>query len=363
MQPLLKKLLIISIYLVLNFNISIINAVSTSSKAESILETMTLEEKVGQMFLVKYEGFNPLSLANNYHLSGFIWYGKDFMFKTPNMVKNEISNLQANVVIPLFIAVDEEGGTVNRISSYFQFRKEPFLTARDYFFQGGWDLVKKSEEEKIKLLSDLGLNLNFGLVVDIPHSSSDYIYSRSFSTHADEVSLLVENIISIYKETNVGNVLKHFPGYGNNSDTHKGVAYDNRSLEELMSLDFLPFETGVKMEANAIMVSHNIMMQIDENMPASLSKKVINLLRSEMNYNGLIITDDLAMSGLSDFIESEEAAILAIEAGNDLLISSHFKNQIPAVLAAIKDGRIREERINESVLRIIESKLELNIIK
>lgn len=363
MFTMLNKIIIIFFVLSLNSNIVTAATASPTPTAEETLEEMTLEQKVGQLFLAKYEGFNPLSVAQEYHLGGFIWYAKDFIIKFPQKVRNEISFIQDNVTIPMFIAVDEEGGTVNRISSYRQYRNEPFLTPRDYFTEGGWSLVENIETEKAELLNDLGLNLNLGIVVDIPLSSEDYIFPRSFSTNADDVSLLTDKVVKIYKDKKVGNVLKHFPGYGNNVDTHQGIAYDNRSLSELKMKDFLPFEAGIKSGVNGILISHTIFTQIDPINPSSLSKDVISLLRNDLKYNGLIITDDLLMDGLSSLVTPEESAILAVEAGNDLLISSQVQKQIPAILLSIEEGRLTEERIDESVLRILNSKIQLEIIK
>lgn len=163
-------------------------------------------------------------------------------------------------------------------------------------------------------------------------------------------------------ESEIGSVLKHFPGYGSNPDTHKGIAVDNSDYESFLTRDFLPFQSGIQAGAGSVMVSHNIVTSMDEKLPASLSPKVNKILRQQLNFTGVIMTDDLSMKAIEDSIGAEEAAELAVAAGNNLLISTHFDIQIPAVLAAVKEGRIPTKSIDESVLKILEWKLQLGII-
>lgn len=154
-------------------------------------------------------------------------------------------------------------------------------------------------------------------------------------------------------EEGVGSVLKHFPGYGNNADTHTGIAYDHRPCETFLDSDFLPFQAGIHAGADMVLVSHNIVSCMDAQAPASLSLEVHKILREELGFTGVIITDDLAMNGVRDFAGDTEAAVLAVHAGNDLLCCTDFEVQIPAVLQAVEEGKITEEQINESVLRIL----------
>ncbi|HJA91171.1 MAG TPA: beta-hexosaminidase, partial [Candidatus Jeotgalibaca merdavium] len=175
-------------------------------------------------------------------------------------------------------------------------------------------------------------------------------------------SQYVETAVRISQEEKVGSVLKHFPGYGDNVDTHTGVAYDNRALENFYDRDFLPFQAGIAQDVAAILVSHNVVTAIDDRLPASLSPAVIDLLRNDLAFNGIIMTDDLVMEGVQQFLEPEEAAVQAVLAGNDVVISSDVTIQREAVLAAVAEGRLSEERINESVLRILKIKLQLELI-
>lgn len=329
---------------------------------EAILQEMTLEEKVGQMFLVRLPDEGILELAESKSIGGYIWFAKDFSEKTPEQVQDDINHLQEMSEIPLFQAVDEEGGSVTRISQFPQFREQAFPAPSVAFSEGSWEDVEQIERDKALLLTSLGFNLNLAPVADIPISQDDFIYERAFSTDPLEVSQYVETAVRISQEEKVGSVLKHFPGYGDNVDTHTGVAYDNRTFENFYDRDFLPFQAGIAQDVAAVLVSHNVVTAIDDRLPASLSPAVIDLLRNDLAFNGIIMTDDLVMEGVQQFLEPEEAAIQAVLAGNDVLISSEVTIQREAVLAAVTEGRLSEERINESVLRILKIKLQLELI-
>ena len=330
--------------------------------AEAILQEMTLEEKVGQMFLVRLPDEGMLELVESNSIGGYIWFAKDFSEKTPEQVQDDINRLQQMSEIPLFQAVDEEGGSVTRISQFPQFREQAFPAPSVAFTEGSWEDVEQIERDKALLLASLGFNLNLAPVADIPISQDDFIYERAFSTDPLEVSQYVETAVRISQEEKVGSVLKHFPGYGDNVDTHTGVAYDNRALDNFYDRDFLPFQAGIAQDVAAILVSHNVVTAIDDRLPASLSPAVIDLLRNDLAFNGIMMTDDLVMEGVQQFLGPEEAAVQAVLAGNDVLISSDVTIQREAVLAAVAEGRLSEERINESVLRILKIKLQLELI-
>ena len=160
----------------------------------------------------------------------------------------------------------------------------------------------------------------------------------------------------------MGSVLKHFPGYGNNSDTHTGVAYDERPYETFVNSDFLPFQAGIDAGADMVLVSHNVVSCMDDQEPASISLSVHNILRNELGFDGVIITDDLVMEGVRQFAGDAEIAVRAVQAGNDMLCCTDFEVQVPAVIKAVETGEITEERLNESVLRILKMKIKLSII-
>ena len=159
-----------------------------------------------------------------------------------------------------------------------------------------------------------------------------------------------------------GMVLKHFPGYGNNADTHTGIAIDERSMDSFRQSDFLPFEAGIEAGAQSVLVSHNVVTCMDADHPASLSAEVHRVLRDALGFDGVILTDDLIMDAIRDYTGGENAAVLAVQAGNDMLTSSDFLTQYNAVLAAVRDGRIAKSAIREAAVRVIDWKMQLGLI-
>lgn len=337
------------------------NEPEKTDKITKMLDNMSVEEKVGQMFMVRVPKENADKRVSEYHLGGYIMFGRDFDNKTKEEVINNIASWQEASDIPMLIGVDEEGGTVNRISTNTEFRSEPFKSSQELYAEGGFDLIYEDTITKANFLKELGINVNFAPVVDVSTNPDDYIYKRSFGKNANLTSEYAEVVVRAMKESNIASVLKHFPGYGNNTDTHTGIAIDNRTLETFKENDFLPFEAGIKAGANMVLVSHNIVTNMDSNNPASLSTRVHEILRNDLGFAGVIITDDLYMDAISKNYDSS-VAVLAILAGNDLICTTDFESQIPEVIAAVEDGTISIDRINESVRRILELKLELNLI-
>ena len=337
------------------------NEPEKTDKITKMLDNMSVEEKVGQMFMVRVPKENADKRVSEYHLGGYIMFGRDFDNKTKEEVINNIASWQEASDIPMLIGVDEEGGTVNRISTNTEFRSEPFKSSQELYAEGGFDLIYEDTITKANFLKELGINVNFAPVVDVSTNPDDYIYKRSFGKNANLTSEYAEVVVRAMKESNIASVLKHFPGYGNNADTHTGISIDNRTLETFKENDFLPFEAGIKAGANMVLVSHNIVTNMDSNNPASLSTRVHEILRNDLGFAGVIITDDLYMDAISKNYDSS-VAVLAILAGNDLICTTDFESQIPEVIAAVEDGTISIDRINESVRRILELKLELNLI-
>ena len=337
------------------------NEPEKTDKITKMLDNMSVEEKVGQMFMVRVPKENADKRVSEYHLGGYIMFGRDFDNKTKEEVMGNIASWQSAADIPMLIGVDEEGGTVNRISTNTEFRSEPFKSSQELYKDGGFDLIYEDTITKANFLKELGINVNFAPVVDVSTNPDDYIYKRSFGKNANLTSEYAEVVVRAMKESNIASVLKHFPGYGNNADTHTGISIDNRTLETFKENDFLPFEAGIKAGANMVLVSHNIVTNMDSNNPASLSTRVHEILRNDLGFAGVIITDDLYMDAISKNYDSS-VAVLAILAGNDLICTTDFESQIPEVIAAVEDGTISIDRINESVRRILELKLELNLI-
>ena len=337
------------------------NEPEKTDKITKMLDNMSVEEKVGQMFMVRVPKENADKRVSEYHLGGYIMFGRDFDNKTKEEVINNIASWQEASDIPMLIGVDEEGGTVNRISTNTEFRSEPFKSSQELYAEGGFDLIYEDTFIKANFLKELGINVNFAPVVDVSTNPDDYIYKRSFGKNANLTSEYAEVVVRTMKESNIASVLKHFPGYGNNADTHTGIAIDNRTLESFKENGFLPFEAGIKAGANIVLVSHNIVTNMDSNNPASLSTRVHEILRNDLGFAEVIITDDLYMDAISKNYDSS-VAVLAILAGNDLICTTDFESQILEVIAAVEDGTISIDRINESVRRILELKLELNLI-
>lgn len=337
------------------------NEPEKTDKITEMLDNMTIPEKVGQMFMVRVPKEYADKRVSEYHLGGYIMFGRDFDNKAKEEVINNIASWQSAADIPMLIGVDEEGGTVNRISTNTEFRSEPFKSSQELYKDGGFDLIYEDTINKANFLKELGINVNFAPVVDVSTNPDDYIYKRSFGKNANLTSEYAEVVVRAMKESNIASVLKHFPGYGNNTDTHTGIAIDNRTLETFKENDFLPFEAGIKAGANMVLVSHNIVTNMDSNNPASLSTRVHEILRNDLGFAGVIITDDLYMDAISKNYDSS-VAVLAILASNDLICTTDFESQIPEVIAAVEDGTISIDRINESVRRILELKLELNLI-
>lgn len=339
------------------------NRVTNGKNADEILKTMSLEEKVAQMFIVRCPEKNAADTVSKYQFGGYILFARDFKGYDKSSVIANINSYQKNAKIPMFIGVDEEGGTVNRVSLYKQFRAAPFWSPRDLYNEGGWPLIKSDTLEKVNLLKSLGINLNFTPVADVSINPADYMYKRSFGVSDEKTAEFVGTVADVMKKNKMGSVLKHFPGYGSNKDTHTGIAIDERSLENFRENDFLPFKAGIRAGAPVVLVSHNIVKSMDAEHPASLSAAVHNILRDELGFSGLIITDDLYMDAIRKYTHGQEAAVMAVMAGNDLLCCTDYETQYPAVVEAVKNGRIPEGRIDESVLRILNYKLEAGIIK
>ena len=331
-------------------------------EAEEMLSKMTLEEKVGQMFLARYPSSGVINEIKNYQPAGYILFGKDFQNATPNSIKKELQDCQNASKIPLALGVDEEGGTVVRVSQYKAFRASPFKSPREIYANGGMNAIISDSHEKSNLLKNLGINMNLAPVVDVPKTSNDFIYKRAFSTNVNEVKNFTNQIVNAMKSDNITSVMKHFPGYGNNVDTHTGIAIDKRDYSNFENRDFIPFEEGIKNGAPAILVSHNIVECMDKSKPASLSENVHNILRNELGFSGIIMTDDLAMDAVKQYVENGDAATQAVLAGNDLIISSDFANQRNEVLQAVKDGTIEENTINNAVKRVLAWKMMYGII-
>lgn len=331
---------------------------------EELLDSMTLEEKVGQLFFVRVPAENAIEDIETYHLGGYILFGRDTKDKTANELIQTIQSYQDVAGIPLLIGVDEEGGTVVRVSSNPHLRSSKFKSPQKLLSDGGMERVVKDTREKDLLLSALGFNVNLAPVADVSTSSADFIYARTAGLDGEGTAEYVAAVTTQMAADNMGSVLKHFPGYGNNVDTHTGIAIDERSMESFETSDLLPFTAGIASggEKTAVMVNHNIVTCMDPDLPASLSPLVHDILRTYLGFEGVIMTDDLAMDAVAAYAEDGAVAVMAIEAGNDLVITGDYQTQIPKVIEAVKNGTLDEAVIDTACRRVLEWKSALDLL-
>lgn len=317
------------------------------------LKNMSIDQKIGQLLLVRYPEEEQKDVLKKYQFGGYLFFAKDFRNKTKDEVISMINDLQSTSKIPILTAVDEEGGIVVRVSSNPNLRSERFLSSQKLYELGGFDKIKEDTIEKSNLLKELGLNLNLAPVVDVSTNKDDYMYERSIGQNSDITAEYAKTVISAGKGSGVSYTLKHFPGYGNNIDTHTASSIDNRSLDDIEKNDLPPFKAGIEAKAEAILVSHNIVDSIDNKNPASISPKVHKLLRKNLNFSGIVITDDLEMGATKDI---EDKSVKAILADNDLLIVTDYLESINEIKNAINNKIITENDLDKKVLKILEWK-------
>ena len=281
---------------------------------------------------------------------GFVFFEDDFKDKSKDDVITMMNNLQKNSNIPLLTAVDEEGGNVVRVSSNKNLVNSKFLSPQELYKAGGLDRISTDTKDKSKVLKNLGINVNLAPVVDVSTNSSDYIYPRSLGQNTDITAQYAKTVIEASKGTSVSYVLKHFPGYGSSSDTHTGTSTNAKDYADIVNVDIPPFEEGIKAGAEAVMMSHNIVSSIDKDNPASLSKDVVDILRNNLKFTGIIITDSLDMGAVKNI---DDAVVKAILAGNDLIITKDYVSDISKIKAAIKDNTISTQDIDNMALRVI----------
>ncbi|MDE6745450.1 MAG: beta-hexosaminidase [Oscillospiraceae bacterium] len=338
----------------------VVLSVPTEEKdaAEKLLESMSLEEKIGQVILARYPetAEEAAEQMSAYRFGGFTLYSEDFENETPESLSEKLSRIREASAVPPFIAADEEGGKIVRISKNPAFADKPLPSLASTAAEGR---IPEFAEELSAVLNRAGVNLNLAPVADVAESRSDYIYSRTCGLDYEGTAEVIAELVKNLNERGVMCCLKHFPGYGSNVDTHTGIAVDRRSADDFESKDFLPFRAGIDAGAPMVMVNHNIVGVYNAEMPASLSPEVHEALRG-LGFEGIIITDDLGMDAIADYTDSPYAA--AFLAGNDMLCATDGAKCFDDLLEAVKSGDISEERLDESVLRILRAKLEYGIL-
>lgn len=315
-------------------------------QAYAKLLTLSLDEKIGQLLLARYPGSND---GNKYNLAGYVFYEKDFKDKDTSAVLDMMNKANTGVKVPILTAVDEEGGNVVRISSNSKLASSRFRSPKELYDEGGFALIKDDTVNKSKLLESLGLNVNLAPVVDIATDTNSYIYPRTIGYGVDITSQYASTVIEAAKSTHVSYTLKHFPGYGDNTDTHSSKAIDDSSYEEIINKNIIPFKSGIDVGAEAVLVGHTIFNAI-ENVPATLSASVHNLLRSNLGFTGIIMTDDLDMGATKDIDNRYIGSLLA---GNNLLIVTEYEEAFNEIKQGVKDGNISEDYINELAFKVL----------
>lgn len=336
-----------------------------NERVNELVSSMTTEEKIGQLLLARI-GDEPAENMALYKLGGYTFYADDFKGRTPEDISALTKEIAGCNKIAPFFAVDEEGGSVVRVSKYSAFREEPFSSPQLLYQRGGTELLEIDTEEKARLLLSMGINFNLAPVADISTDESSYIYPRTMGQSPEKTAEAITAIVKTANSKGLASCLKHFPGYGENTDTHKGAAVDNRDLYEFYNRDFVPFEAGINADEDktpAVMVGHTVYESIDSGTPASLSAKIHNVLRDRLEFDGVIITDDMGMDAIQNYESEDSPYVLAFLAGNDMLCVTDFVTAYTDIENAYNEGRISEKDLNASVKRIIAMKLRYGIIK
>lgn len=332
---------------------------------EAYISEMPIEDKVAGLFVVTPESITGVSAAvqagngtqealNQYAVGGLIYFDKNISDK--EQITEMLSNTTTMSKYPVFLAVDEEGGSVSRVAN----SDVEVIQVDDMATIGATGDTAQAYESGVTIgayLKEIGFNVDFAPVADVvPEGGNDVLDDRSFGSDPLAVGDMVANMVEGIEGTGVSSCLKHFPGIGSaEEDTHDGRAETTKTLDEMRQTDFVPFQAGIEAGADFVMVSHVTASAVDEDgLPSSLSKTIMtDVLRDELGFEGVIITDALNMTAITDYYTPEEAAVKAIEAGADmLLMPEDFNKAYDALLAAVQDGTISEERINESLRRI-----------
>ena len=329
------------------------------------LNFMTLDEKIGQMMIIYYlKGSVDTTLKSSLSTvkpGGMILFGENFT--TYDNTINFIKEVKSSSSIPMFIAIDEEGGRVQRLTS-IKDTKVSYVPAMYYLGKmDDIDLTKDTGKVIAQELKVFGINMDFAPVIDIyENPDNEVIGKRSFGTNYEIVSKHGIAMGNSLRDNNIIPVYKHFPGHGNTStDSHVDLPIVTKTKEELLKDELIPFKKAIENDAEIIMIGHLAVPEITgDNTPASLSKEIItDLLKNEMGYKGLVITDALNMGAITKNYSEQEIYEMAINAGVDILLMPvNSKNALNYIKESVNKGTISEERINESVRKILKLKYE-----
>ena len=341
-----------------------------AQELEDRLASMTLAEKVGQLFFLRCPSSDAEAAVAQYHLGGILLFTQDYKDASGNWLTQDafaekLAALQAaaenDTGIPLLIGSDEEGGTVTRASRNPNLFPSKFPSPQSLFETVGLEGLLADTQQYNSRLHSLGITVNFAPVCDVSTNPKDFIYERSFGQNAQTTADYIAQVVAAMSDAGIASVLKHFPGYGSNADTHTGIAVDERPYEQFLAEDYLPFAAGIGAGAPFVLVSHNIVTCLDSSYPASLSAAWHEQLRSHLGFEGVILTDDLDMGAVKAYADGGNIAVLALQAGNDMIVCSDL-TQIGAVIAAVQDGTLSEETIDSACRRVLAAKQSLLLI-
>lgn len=336
-------------------------------KIKQIMSKMTLDEKIGQLYFAHSTG-NFVQMKQDvqkYHLGGTTLFAPDYKNKSKNQFNLEMREYQNVSKHGLFIATDQEGGTVTRINTNPKISNRKYPSPQEIYKKYGLAGIKREDSQVASILHQNGINMNFAPVADVAKNRNSFIYNRTLGEDYETTAKYIPVAVKAIQSQRVDSCLKHFPGYGDAGDTHTGFAQISKPLSNYEKEDLLPFKAGINAGVDSIMVSHIVIKDLDSQRPASLSPAVHLLLRNKLQYNGLIITDDLQMGAITDYAKKHNTNpdVLALRAGNDMLLGGNYQTGIPAIKQAIRNGLINPSQINHSVRRILLLKEKLGILK
>lgn len=340
----------------------------TDTQLKQMVKKMPLTEKIGQMYIAPSpaEPAKTQAAVSSYHLGGIVLFGNDFQSQNVEQFKEKLASFQTSAKIPLFIATDQEGGEVSRLSTDPQLtQNRVFPAPQEIYNKKGLAGTITEATEAAKILHSLGINWNFAPVADVSNDPQSFIYARTLGQNYQTTAKYISKVVPAIQRQHVVASLKHFPGYGAAADTHTGFGSTDRSLKDFQKNDFLPFKSGIKSKADTVLIAHIVMQRIDDQLPASLSPKVHRLLRKKLNFKGVIITDDLGMGAITKYSQEHHVIpdVLAVKAGNDALLSNNYEQGIPAIEQAVYKGDIKEKQINDSVYKLLKLKRKIGLLQ
>ncbi len=348
---------------------------SVEEQAAELVSSLTLTEQIYQMFIVRPEQLTGVSVQtqagsttkqalSEYPVGGIVLFADNI--QTREQVQSMIAGFQSYSSLGLFIAVDEEGGSVARVGKNSSMGTTAFPDMKEIGDSGDTNEAYQVGSVIGSEIAELGFNLDFAPVADVDSNPDNpVIGDRSFSSDADVAAAMVTAAVEGFRDSGMLCTLKHFPGHGDTAtDSHEGYTELDKSLEELWEVELVPFQAGIAAGAEFVMVGHISVPQVTgDDTPASLSGTMLDILREDLSFDGLIITDSMQMEAITDRYSSGEAAVLAVQAGVDvILMPGNLQEAVNGILDAVQQGRITEERIAESAERILATKLRAGIL-